>query len=298
MGRIDLPVPTLPTDFLQVKNSLFLGADINISGATRLFLIPSENINTVAMNTTTGVVTNISTYSSWSVFNNLSNLAFETKFSNTRNGQLYDTTIQFTIPGLSTIKNKVVFGLTNSEYTCILQDNNDNFWLLGADKAFNLTEAVLGTASNGYTVKLVARELKPLLQVAPTVMQNLSVNGYADSPEALQAINLSYLSVPASTASTGGGTSMVFPVNNATVGDGVGFVLITSGNTVKLPANPTTDREITFKDGGNGGTTPSIIKGNGKTIEGETEADLNTNGGAFTLKYVNGEWKIKGWANI
>lgn len=68
-----------------------------------------------------------------------------------------------------------------------------------------------------------------------------------------------------------------------------------SGNTttINLPASPEQYFEFIITDlRGDAETNPITINGNGKLINGEATAVINTNYGSFTLKYTGDFWYI------
>lgn len=63
--------------------------------------------------------------------------------------------------------------------------------------------------------------------------------------------------------------------------------------TVNLPLEPTEFIEYTIIDlRGDAETNPITINGNGKLINGETSAIIDTNYGSFTFKYSGSYWYI------
>lgn len=87
-----------------------------------------------------------------------------------------------------------------------------------------------------------------------------------------------------------------------TVGEGVTYTIDHDLNyigvlgdtvTVNLPLEPIEYIEYTITDlRGNAETTPITINGNGKLINGETSAIIDTNYGSFTFKYSGDYWYI------
>jgi len=95
-----------------------------------------------------------------------------------------------------------------------------------------------------------------------------------------------------------GGTAEI--VNTA--GEGITYTINhdlnyigVSGDTVtiNLPLEPIEYIEYTITDlRGDAETTPITINGNGKLINGETSAIIDTNYGSFTFKYSGSFWYI------
>ena len=95
-----------------------------------------------------------------------------------------------------------------------------------------------------------------------------------------------------------GGTAEI--VNTA--GEGITYTINhdlnyigVSGDTVtiNLPLEPIEYIEYTITDlRGDAETTPITINGNGKLINGETSAIIDTNYGSFTFKYSGSYWYI------
>lgn len=61
--------------------------------------------------------------------------------------------------------------------------------------------------------------------------------------------------------------------------------------TVTLPASPTTNAKLTYKDvGGAASSNALTIDGNGNNVEGSASVDLTTNNGSITLIFDGSEW--------
>lgn len=95
-----------------------------------------------------------------------------------------------------------------------------------------------------------------------------------------------------------GGTAEII----TTVGEGVTYTIDHDINyigvlgdtvTINLPLEPIEYIEYTITDlRGDAETTPITINGNGKLINGETSAIIDTNYGSFTFKYSGSFWYI------
>lgn len=82
--------------------------------------------------------------------------------------------------------------------------------------------------------------------------------------------------------------------DNYTINHDIGYIGV-SGNTttINLPLEPIDYIEYTITDlRGEAETTPITINGNGKLINGETSAIIDTNYGSFTFKYSGSFWYI------
>ncbi|NJO62872.1 MAG: hypothetical protein HC836_33020 [Richelia sp. RM2_1_2] len=86
------------------------------------------------------------------------------------------------------------------------------------------------------------------------------------------------------------------PNVNLTTGDTY-TLFVASGTTgFTLSSTPQIGTELTFADGiGNANTTPITVFGNGKSINGDTYALVNTNFGSFTINYNGFFWNVTGF---
>lgn len=94
---------------------------------------------------------------------------------------------------------------------------------------------------------------------------------------------------------SGGGLSWEFPVADFTAEVGVAYMFIAGTITqVTLPAGPEEADAITFSDLGDTWDGTINIDGNGETIEGLANLDLETAGGVLEIVFTGTEWEIIG----
>jgi len=134
---------------------------------------------------------------------------------------------------------------------------------------------------------------------ATTIDSTLTLNSVASGSNADDVLTITsggeVQSISASELGEDNNIYDITSVSNSTVTlDGSEYVVLidtSSGAvTVNLEATPTTGTAVKIKDKGNALTNNITIDGNGNTIDGSTQATINTDYGALELVFDGREW--------
>ena len=88
------------------------------------------------------------------------------------------------------------------------------------------------------------------------------------------------------------------PPTNYVIGETIGVVFASAGNTVKLPSSATNGQQHTVKDYAGIASVASItVDGNGKLIDGNAAFPISTDFGAITFTYNNNAWYTNAFIN-
>lgn len=102
---------------------------------------------------------------------------------------------------------------------------------------------------------------------------------------------------------SGGTTVVVVTADNniSTANQNMLLVVDTSSGaiTITLPESPIDKQSVKVKDGGNAYTNPITIDGNGKQIEGDSTAIVETNYGALEVMFIEvlDKWVVTSFVN-
>ncbi len=104
----------------------------------------------------------------------------ETLNASTENGTLFYTPeVTFTINKLQTSVRNELRLLAQNRLLVIVQDNNSNYWLLGAANGLEVSAGTAGTGTafgdrNGYEMTLTGMEPSPMLNILPATFTALT----------------------------------------------------------------------------------------------------------------------------
>lgn len=153
----------------------------NVGGIKAVYMANFEDVDTVTV--TTNVVTAITMVASkkfYAYYFNPNTSNFTTNINaNRENGSLFfETVLSLVFPKQDATKRIEVNALAQAGLMAIVQDNNDNYWLLGKDEPLLMTSgaAPTGTARadrNGYEMEFTDAQMQMPYTVDGTIVAGL-----------------------------------------------------------------------------------------------------------------------------
>lgn len=153
----------------------------NVGGIKAVYMANFEDVDTVTV--TTNVVSGITMVASkkfYAYYFNPNTSNFTTNINaNRENGSLFfETVLSLVFPKQDATKRIEVNALAQAGLMAIVQDNNDNYWLLGKDEPLLMTSgaAPTGTARadrNGYEMEFTDAQMQMPYTVDPSIVEGL-----------------------------------------------------------------------------------------------------------------------------
>lgn len=153
----------------------------NVGGIKAVYMANFEDVDTVTV--TSNVVSAITMAASkkfYAYYFNPNTSNFTTNINaNRENGSLFfETVLSLVFPKQDATKRIEVNALAQAGLMAIVQDNNDNYWLLGKDEPLLMTSgaAPTGTARadrNGYEMEFTDAQMQMPYTVDPTIVEGL-----------------------------------------------------------------------------------------------------------------------------
>jgi hypothetical protein len=297
--------------FLQ--NGLANRPVFSLAGNKDLILIKSSAILSISTNLEEELVeeVNLQFGEKYNLFEDLDNLFYVLTPEISKNGTLYGIEIGFTVPIQTTAKNSLFNTLRNTDVTAIVRDRNNRWWLCGLKQPLKLTtqEQKIDESTNQYSIKLTGKQRDNVKEMSGVWIIALTENQFSDMVDSVDGANLDITFV---SATNNGGSNPPAPVQlpnnfqntitapptNYVIGQTIGVVFATPGTTIKLPATAVNGQQHTVKDYVGVASSVSItVSGNGKLIDGNAEAKVNTDYGSITFTYLNNNWLTTGFVN-
>lgn len=305
---------------MSFNNYLINGYDnrpvFNIPGAKRLFMIRRENL--LALGQSPGLLNGLSNYliedisifGKWNLFTDPDNFKFDVKLNRSKAGDLYSVELGFSINLITRDKNTLLENLLNTDAVVMIQDENDRFWLIGDEQPLRVAE--LGKTIDGdvnqYTLKLEGRQLKMMKEVGQIYI--ITITEVTDMVDSTDGGAVSWVLNTGGTTGSGSGgsssppqqlnilSSVTNPPNGCTIRSIDHVILVGAGRSINLPASPVQGQEHILKDYSGGASLLSItVSGNGKLIDGNATASINTDYGALTFIYGAAGWNTTAFIN-
>ena len=156
-----------------------LGCRNSVGGIKTVFVkafVPSGSVSTNLSGQVTGFIPT-STSGSWFEYDltKATSSMTETITASSENGTIfYAPEVTFTINKLQTTVRNELLLLARARVYVIVQDNNDQYWFLGAVNGMELTAGTAGTGTafgdrSGYEITLSGMEPNAMLNIATTV---------------------------------------------------------------------------------------------------------------------------------
>lgn len=153
----------------------------NVGGIKAVYMANFEDVDTVTV--TTNVVSGITMVASkkfYAYYFNPNTSNFTTNINaNRENGSLFfETVLSLVFPKQDATKRIEVNALAQAGLMAIVQDNNDNYWLLGKDEPLLMTSgaAPTGTARadrNGYEMEFTDAQMQMPYTVDGSIVEGL-----------------------------------------------------------------------------------------------------------------------------
>lgn len=296
-----------------LSNGLSNSPYFSHTGNEDLLLVKSDAILSITTDEAQELVTDVSlkTGEKYNLFQGVDNLSYSISTEISKNGTLYSIEIGFIVNIQTTAKNTLFTTLRNTDVTAIVRDRNNRWWLCGLKQPLKLTtqEQKIDNDTNQYTIKLTTKQRDNVKQMAASWIQSLTSGSFTDMIDAVDGatVNINYIN-----ATNNGGSNppvaiqlpnnfqnvITAPPTNYVIKEDIGIVFATAGNTVKLPSSAVNGQQHTVKDyTGLASQAAITISGNGKLIDSNTTASINTDFGAITFTYDNNSWLTTAFVN-
>lgn len=278
-------------------------------GAERIIFAAAEDVrgySVVSGDTVTAI--SLAPGRQYHLFDNLDDLAYGLTTTSTKSGKLYQLDVSFTVAVETGQKNTLFDQLADTELVAVLQDNNFQWWLLGHEQPLRVisNEARVDNDTNGYTVKLSGKQRELPYHMADSWIQAIGSLPFSTLLDPVDGTLNPVTIQPTSPGSNGSLPTPTAGVSNVKVApaDGyivepqIDFVLALGGRTVKLPLNPQEGKLYTIKDlNGVASFLPIVVDGNGRVIDQNLTARIETSEGSLSLVYAASKWNICAFVN-